>query len=309
MKVGAASEREEGFALLLVMIAIMALTLIVAGLSKSSQSGWEENTLDRARFQAGMLAESGLAVALHPEIEPGDSALRHELAPGRSFEVLITSEESRIPVNNLTEEKWRDAAVQMMELWGMDAASASVAVDSLADWVDEDDDALPNGAENAYYAGLEYPEYPKNVAFTDIEQMLFVAGMDQVARVNPMWRDYFTVFGDGLVDLNAAPWEIIVAITGTTEDSARNFVAVRNGDDGIMGTIDDNEFDDAGEIQALLGLTDGEWTEISDLVTLVGGVSRIESTGRIGDFEETRVVLAREKADGDGYIILARFRE
>ncbi|MCG8600334.1 MAG: general secretion pathway protein GspK [Verrucomicrobiales bacterium] len=309
MKVGAASEREEGFALLLVMIAIMALTLIVAGLWKSSQSGWEENTLDRARFQAGMLAESGLAVALHPEIEPGDSALRHELAPGRSFEVLITSEESRIPVNNLTEEKWRDAAVQMMELWGMDAASASVAVDSLADWVDEDDDALPNGAENAYYAGLEYPEYPKNVAFTDIEQMLFVAGMDQVARVNPMWRDYFTVFGDGLVDLNAAPWEIIVAITGTTEDSARNFVAVRNGDDGIMGTIDDNEFDDAGEIQALLGLTDGEWTEISDLVTLVGGVSRIESTGRIGDFEETRVVLAREKADGDGYIILARFRE
>lgn len=309
MKTGAAPEREEGFALLLVMIAIMALTLIVAGLWESSQSGWEENTLDRARFQAGMLAESGLTVALHPEIEPGDSALRHELAPGRSFEVLITSEESRIPVNNLTEEKWRDAAVQMMELWGMDAASASVAVDSLADWVDEDDDALPNGAENAYYAGLEYPEYPKNVAFTDIEQMLFVAGMDQVARVNPMWRDYFTVFGDGLVDLNAAPWEIIVAITGTTEDSARNFVAVRNGDDGIMGTIDDNEFDDAGEIQALLGLTGGEWTEISDLVTLVGGVSRIESTGRIGDFEETRVVLAREKADGDGYIILARFRE
>lgn len=309
MKTCAAPEREEGFALLLVMIAIMALTLIVAGLWESSQSGWEENTLDRARFQAGMLAESGLTIALHPEIEPGDSALRHELAPGRSFEVLITSEESRIPVNNLTEEKWRDAAVQMMELWGMDAASASVAVDSLADWVDEDDDALPNGAENAYYAGLEYPEYPKNVVFTDIEQMLFVAGMDQVARVNPMWRDYFTVFGDGLVDLNAAPWEIIVAITGTTEDSARNFVAVRNGDDGIMGTIDDNEFDDAGEIQALLGLTDGEWTEISDLVTLVGGVSRIESTGRIGDFEETRVVLAREKADGDGYIILARFRE
>jgi hypothetical protein len=88
-------------------------------------------------------------------------------------------------------------------------------------------------------------------------------------------------------------------------------VAVRNGDDGIMGTIDDNEFDDPGEIQALLGLTDSEWTEISDLVTLVGGVRRIESKGRIGEFEETRIVLAQERAesDGDGYLVLARFRE
>jgi len=311
MKIVFFTKRDGGFALLLVMIAIMTLTLIVAGLWESSQSGWEENTLDRARFQAGLLAESGLAVALHPETEPGDDALRHELAPGRSFEVLITSEEARIPVNSLTEEKWRDATVQMMELWGLDAAAASVAVDSLADWVDSDDDVLPNGAENAYYSGLDYPEYPENVPFTDVEQMLFVAGMDQVAKMQPMWRDYFTVFGDGLVDLNAAPWEVVVAVTGTTEDSARNFVAVRNGDDGIMGTIDDNEFDDPGEIQALLGLTDSEWTEISDLVTLVGGVRRIESKGRIGEFEETRIVLAQERAesDGDGYLVLARFRE
>lgn len=305
------AKSEAGFALLLVMVSIMALTLIVAGLWESSRSGWEENTIERARYQAGLLAESGIAVALHPNAEPGDQALRHELAPGRSFEVLVRSEEARIPVNSLTDERWRNATLELFVTWGLDAASASVAVDSLADWVDEDDEALPNGAENAFYAGLEYPQFPGNEPFTDIEQMLFVSGMDQVAKIQPMWRDYFTIFGDGLVDLNGAPWEVIVAITGTTQDSALNFVSVRNGDDGIEGTVDDYRFEDTGEVQALLGLSDSEWTEISSLVSLFGGVQRIESTGRVGDFEEKRIVLAREVEGNNetGYIVLARFRE
>ncbi|MDF1859628.1 MAG: type II secretion system protein GspK [Verrucomicrobiales bacterium] len=304
-------KREAGFALLLVMVCIMALTLIVAGLWESSQSGWEENSMERAQYQAGLLAESGISLALHPDIEPGDQALRHEMAPGLSFEVLITSEESKIPVNSLTEEAWRNATVELFVSWGLDAATASVAADSLADWIDEDSDALPNGAENSYYSGFDFPEYPGNGPFTNIEQMLFVAGMDQVARFQPMWRDYFTIFSDGLVDLNAAPWEIIVALTGTTQDSAMNFVAVRNGDDGIEGTIDDYVFEDVGEVQSLLGISDSEWTEISSLVSLFGGVTRIESTGRVGEFEETRIVLARE-AEGNSevsFIVLARFRE
>ena len=36
----------------------MALSLIAAGLYESSQASWEENTLSRARYQAGVLAES-----------------------------------------------------------------------------------------------------------------------------------------------------------------------------------------------------------------------------------------------------------
>lgn len=302
--------RDRGMALLLVLVTVMALTLIVSSLWQMSQPSWEENTMDRVEFQAAMLAESGLSVALHPNIEPGDAALRHAFDEQRGFEVLITSEEAKIPVNNLADERWRDATVELLLSWEIDAAAASQVVDSLADWIDSDDDPLPNGAENSYYAGFDHPEYPPNEAFTSLEQMMFVAGMDEVARFQPMWRDYFTIFGDGLVDLNAAPWEIVVAITGTTQDSAINFVAVRNGDDGIEGTIDDYVFEDTGEVQALLGLSDTEWTEISDLVSLFGGVKRIESTGRIGEFEVTKVILARESEDDENpYTVLARFQE
>ena len=38
----------------LLLVTVMALTLIVGALWESSQPGWEENTMERARFQAGL---------------------------------------------------------------------------------------------------------------------------------------------------------------------------------------------------------------------------------------------------------------
>lgn len=302
---------QRGMALLLVLVAVMALSLIVAGLYEASQPNWEENTMARASYKAGLLAESGLAVALHPEIEKGDVALRQEMGPERGFEVRITSEGGRIPVNSLDTERLRNTVMEMFILWGLDAAAASTAAESLADWVDTDSRALPNGAENPYYAGFEYPEFPENGPFTSLDQMLFVQGMDKVARIQPLWRDYFSIYSDGLIDLNEAPWEIVMALTGTTEDAAMNFVGVRNGDDGLAATEDDNEISDTGEVQALLGLSDDEWSEVSALVTLSGSIKRIESVGRIGDFTETRIVLARETTEGRNTVLtpVARFRE
>lgn len=303
--------RQRGMALLLVLVAVMALSLIVAGLYEASQPNWDENTLARARYKAGLLAESGLTVALHPRIEKGDLALRQELGPEYGFEARITSEDARIPVNSLETERLRETVTEMFILWGLDAAAAAMAADSLADWIDRDSRALPNGAENPYYAGFEYPEFPANEPFTSLDQMLFVQGMDEVARIQPLWRDYFSIYSDGLIDLNEAPWEVVMALTGTTEDAAMNFVAVRNGDDGLAATEDDNEISDTGEAQALLGLSDDEWTEISALVTLSGTMKRIESVGRIGDFTETRIVLARETTEGRNTVLtpVARFRE
>ena len=302
---------QKGMALLLVLVTVMALSLIIAGLWEASQPSWEANTLARARYKAGLLAESGISIALHPDIEPGDFALQQEVGNSQSFEVLITSEGGKIPVNGLTDESLIEATEEMFIIWGIDAASASIAAESIADWIDEDSNKRSNGAENTHYAGLDYPQFPPNTNVGSLEELLFVAGMDEIARFQPFWRDYFTTQSDGLIDLNAAPWEIIMAITGSTQDSAMNFVAVRAGDDGVDNTPDDYRYEDVGEVQALLGMTDGEWNDISSLVALSGSVKRIESTGRFGDFKETRVVLAREREENGRTILtpVARFRK
>lgn len=312
MKIGKPSRRRQGgMALLLALVAVMALSLIAAGLYESSQASWEENTLSRARYQAGLLAESGLSIALHPEAEAGDLALKHELAPGRSWEVRITSEGGRLPVNELTEDRMRATAVELFVLWGLDAATASRAADSIADWIDSNSDPLPNGAESSFYAGVDYPQFPPNEPITSLEQLPFVAGMDAVERVQPFWRDYFTIRSDGLIDLNEAPAELIQALTGAPAAAAASVVATRNGDDGIEGTVDDRDFSDEGDVQSLLGMSEAEWTDITSFVTLSGTVKRLESTGRVGDFTETRVLLVEETSEGNDTVLrpLARFRE
>jgi len=303
--------RNRGMALILALAALTVLAFIAAGLYEASQGSWEESTLSRGRYQAGIFAESGLSVALHPDVQPGDAALRYEDAQGRGWEVRITSEGGRFPVNSMAEDRLRSAATELFVLWGLDAASASRVADSIADWIDADSDPHPNGAENVYYAGVGYPKFPANTDFTSLDELAFVSGMDLLEQVQPFWRDYFTIRSDALIDLNAASAELVQALTGTTPDAAANLVAVRRGDDGIEGTVDDYTFDDSGEVQSLLGISDGEWSEFSEFVTLAGTVKRIESKGKVGDFTETRVILAEEVTEGRNTILrpLTRFRE
>ena len=58
-------------------------------------------------------------------------------------------------------------------------------------------------------------------------------------------------------------------------------------------------------------MSDTEWTDITSFVTLAGTVKRLESTGRVGDFSETRVLLVEETTQGNETVLrpLARFRE
>ncbi len=303
--------RDRGVALLLALVSVLALSMIAAALYQASQPSWDESTLARARYQAGLLAESGLNLALHPDIDEGDIALRHQPVPGRGWEVRITSEGGRFPINSMTNDTLRAAAVELFVIWGLDAAAASRVADSIADWIDDDSDPLPNGAENEWYASLGHPQFPANAPFTSLEQLPFVAGMEALEQVQPFWREQFTIRSDGLIDFNAASREIIQAVTGATEDAAANLVAIRDGEDGIWGTEDDYRFRELSEVQSILGISNAQWSTFADLVTVAGTVRRVESIGRVGDFTERRVIIAEQTTVDNRTVLrpLARFRE
>jgi len=299
--------RRRGMALLLVVAVVVILTIIVTGLWESAQPSWDESTLSRARFQAGLLAESGANIASHPDIGPGDAALWREYGDGRSFEARITTEGGRLLVNSLDEDLMRETARELFIRWGVDASSAEIAADSLADWIDEDGDPRANGAENGFYGNLDFPEFPPNEDFSSLEQLLLVRGMDEVARVQPLWRDFFTLYGDGFIDVNAAPADLIAAFFGVTDDAALNFAVTRDGDDGITGTVDDYRYEDTTEVQTVLGVGGDEWGRVAGLVTLSGAIRRIESVGRVGDYEVRRIVLVT--GEGETAAPVARLRE
>lgn len=285
-------------ALLMVIGVVSLLVAIVISLRSSSEATWDENTLSRLRFQAHLLAESGANLALHPDIEPGDPVLQHTFEDGRSFTVTIKTEGGRILVNNLADEATLLGVTELFIRWGLDATTAAVAAESLADWVDTDAEARNNGAEQAYYASLDHPEFPTNEAFSNLETMLLVRGMDEVARIQPLWRDYFTIYGDGLIDLNSTAPEVIEAFLGVTRDAALSFISNRSGGDGVDGTVDDELITEEDEARRILGISEQDWSEKSALITLEGSIRRIESVGQVGNQQVRLIVLTDSTGEG-----------
>jgi hypothetical protein len=84
--------------------------------------------------------------------------------------------------------------------------------DAIVDWVDNNEDARPNGAESAYYRGLAQPYSAKNGPLHSLDELLLVRGVtpqllygtdrnrngvddENVGWVDRGWSDYLTVYG------------------------------------------------------------------------------------------------------------------
>lgn len=91
------------------------------------------------------------------------SLIRPEPEGKDGFVFGIQDEASRLNLNTAAMEHLR-------ELPGLNEAIASAIVD----WRDEDDEAMPQGAESSYYLSLVPPYKAKNAPFETLEELLYV---------------------------------------------------------------------------------------------------------------------------------------
>ena len=291
------TRRSSGSALMLVLVAIVVMSAALAGVAEFMDASLQENVLVAGQFRALHLAESGIAIGLNTGIKPGDPALKQSIGSDGGFEVKISSEGARIPINYITDAGYRDAVYQLFVDWDLSPEEANSAADSLADWVDTDVDPRSQGAEADYYKQQGFADFPRNQGFTSVDEMILVKGMDAVERVKPDWRDYFSIYGDGLIDLNYAPKDVLISVCGVAETDADNLIRDRNGPDGIAGTEDDKLLS-TGTAQQLLGLDQVRYSQISSRITTDGLIRRVESTGWSGTQRYKVVVTARRGDDG-----------
>ncbi len=298
---------EKGSALMLVIWALMLISIAVIGALEFISFSVDENVLAAKDFRALHMAECGIAVGLHPQIKAGDPALRQNIGTDGGYEVTITTEGSRIPVAFLTDSKFRDIVYELFILWKLSPEEANTAVDSLADWMDSDDNIRSQGAETDYYKSQNYADFPRQQAFTSLEEMLLVKGMHVVERLKPDWRNYFSINSDGIIDLNYAPNDILMAVTGCQESDANNLIRERNGADGIAGNQDDKPVSMKTATQ-LLGIDNNKYESLKAIITTEHLTRRVESVGRSGSQSYKVVVIARRQDDGSLYY-LARQEE
>jgi hypothetical protein len=159
----------------------------------------------------------------------------------------------------------------------MPITDAEILAQTLADWVDEDDDMRPKGAESRAY---DSPFKPYNRPFRSLEEMMEVIGMEQLALVWPDWRSAFSLDAGNALDLNEASPELLAAVTGTTLETAQNFRLIRLGEDGISGTEDDAPYPDVETALLRLGVAATE--DGGGRYTVSSGTRRVESTAHWG---------------------------
>ncbi len=284
--------RRRGSALILVFWCLLLLSLAVFGVVELVELSVEHAAHDQSDLEARALAASGVAVGEAPQLLRDDPLLRQDASPGHGFRVTIESEDARLNLNYLLLTNHRDVLVDLFTHWGMKMDEAQHAADSLYDWVTPGDLPSLNGAKAEAYEKAGLPQRPRHQPFQSWREVALVMGMDAVAAAKPDWRNSFTLWSDGPLDVNEAPAERIAALFGVDTGRAEFLVKTRDGRDGIPGTLDDEPLN-AASLQAGLGLTDVQMKAMQNEIAFGSSVRHIESVGRAGDARATLSVVVR----------------
>lgn len=281
--------RRRGSALIAILWVVAILSLVVFSSTQFLFIETEAAANANAAFQAKLLAERGIAIASHPDVEQGDSLLAQEFSEGESFEAKISSEGARLNLNQLllNAESDRFVLEELFVRWGLRFDEAAGVVDHLIDWVDPDDLETNLGAERRFYLANGFLERPYNRAFTSHDEVELVHEFDQVVAANPNWRDSFTFLSGGKLDLNEAPYELILVTCECGEADVEAFLKVR---DQMRSGVNFRTFETIEEALSLLNVPPGFLERVVNRVSISDPVRRLVSTGRFGSIAVESIV-------------------
>ncbi len=192
--------RERGFALVIVLLVVVALGMLAGGFSYSMLV--ETRLARNANMEPDLewLGRSGVELARyvlgHTLAIPGESGLaslnqKWAGGPGMtndllseislsdvrlgngSFSVKIVDCERKVNVNIASEDVLQRAFTFM----GVDAGLQASLIDAILDWKDLDENTRLNGAESEEYLRGTPPYYSKNGPLDDIAELLMIRGI------------------------------------------------------------------------------------------------------------------------------------
>lgn len=107
---------------------------------------------------------------------------------------------------------------------GLDNTSG--IIDCYLDWIDEDNFARINGAEESYYRGQGLPYSPRNFAFQFKDEFEWINGMDR--KLYAKIESYLTMLPSTGFNPNTASDEVLMAYLDINDESLRNLKDYRS---------------------------------------------------------------------------------
>lgn len=160
---------------------------------------------------------------LPPEIVMGDTRVR----------VAVRDVGTALNLNEATEEMLGQFFSLGLEL---DFALADEITQAILDWRDEDDIPRVNGGEIEAYLDDDRQVLPANRGFSTIDEVGYVIGM--TSEILELARPHLTLVGSGDINVNSAPYEVLVAAPGMSREAALAVIQLR--ESGLYPTDEDD---------------------------------------------------------------------
>lgn len=285
----------QGSALVAVLWLIAILALASMAAIRVVSFDVDLSTSQIHGFRARQLAEKGIAIAANPAVKRTDPLLKYTDESGEGFEARLISEGEKFNINALILRQDENFFKDLFINWGLDLDEAQQVTDALIDWVDTNDEKGLNGAEVDWYLDQGRINQPFNRPFYNLDEVRLVKGMDLVESLKPDWRNWFTIWSSGQLDLNEASAELIAAATGCTVEEASVIPETVRGPDGIRDTDDDAPFQDVQTALGMLGVDTTAQPEILARVTVNDATQRIESIGTVSGAKRKITVIVRNR--------------
>lgn len=283
---------QSGVALIVVLWAVALISAAMLGLAAilQRQLGQELAALQNSR--AMLVAESGLQMALNPQIQPAmaeeaSRVLSDQLRLGWGVPVRfavgakdLKGEEGKINLNALAmgnREFCRRVLTNLLSTWEVSPTTSSAFIDALLDYVDPD--GLTTGNNDATEEGV------RNGPLEKLDELDQIVGWRQVLEESKEvnGKSKFTIYGSGKLSLKSADADVIEVWLGLNPGAAANFVQNRLGPDQVFGSADD---------QVNVGLLKVLSPEEEARTSLVAeDLWQVTSTGYVGEVKRKVVAL------------------
>ncbi|MEA3189017.1 MAG: ral secretion pathway protein [Chthoniobacter sp.] len=298
----------RGSALILSLWALLLLSAAVFAWVKLINQDIESAGQSNAGLEARAFAHSGVQVALHPLVTQTTPILHRGFGPERGYKVSIKGEAGKLNLNWLLQgaATGTDPAAQehvmifkrYLERRGLSFQERETLVDCMLDWIDPDNLQRVGGAEDE---GDYHP--PNRSRFVSVEEIEQVKGSKPLTA-KPGWKDDFTVFTAGPIDLQSAPLQVLEVLPNVGDARAQRFIEVRRGPDKEDETEDDRVFKSINpEALSYLGLTGDAAKGLEPYLTLRDQVVHIVSEGQSGKVHRQVELVAQKVAAGQSRII------
>lgn len=287
---------EKGVALILTLLITAILVTIIVEVNYSTQVNMRISGNFRDDLQASYLAKSGVNIAISYLKYDGQNTETDNLTEdwaksypplpiGEGFvNVMIEDENGKIHVNGAVKENGEvdqfiyDALSRLFQREEVDIG----ILNSIIDWIDPNDDPLPEGAEDSYYGSLDPPYECKDGPLDTLSELLMIKGVTD--EVYGKISKYLTIYSDAKVNINTAGKDVLVCL----DDEIDEGIA-----EGIIQYREEKPFDTKDELKEVL--EDEVYARIQSIIDVKSNAFSVVSIGRVKRVEKVvRAVIDRE---------------